>query len=110
MTYQLSSENEAFLQRQVALGAFKDPSKGLNVAIEVLRVQAEPCTEGDMENSASDEARLEDFFGPNVNIEAIRAKLRIAEEQSARGESAPLDLDAVKREVRRRLAAAGITD
>ena len=42
------------------------------------------------------------------DLNAVRRKLRIAEEQSARGEARPLDIEEVKREVRKRLAAVGI--
>ncbi len=43
-------------------------------------------------------------------LASARAKLREAEEQSARGESTLLDADALKSAIRERLAGEGITD
>ncbi|MFO0948552.1 MAG: type II toxin-antitoxin system ParD family antitoxin [Planctomycetota bacterium] len=41
---------------------------------------------------------------------SLRAQLRVAEEQSKRGESGPLDAEATKRAVRERLAQQGIVE
>jgi hypothetical protein len=43
-------------------------------------------------------------------LEEVRAKLREAEEASARGESGPLDLDALFARVDKRLDAEGIPE
>jgi len=43
-------------------------------------------------------------------LEELRATLREAEAQSARGESGPLDVEDIIRRGRARLAAKGITD
>lgn len=42
------------------------------------------------------------------DLNALRQKLKIAEEQSARGESRPLDIEQFKQELRSRLAEVGI--
>jgi hypothetical protein len=45
-----------------------------------------------------------------VNLEQVRALVRAAEASSARGQSAPLDVEDVIRRGRERLAANGIAD
>ena len=42
------------------------------------------------------------------DLNALRQKLKIAEEQSIRGESRPLDIEQFKQELRTRLAEVGI--
>ena len=44
------------------------------------------------------------------DVERLRAELQPALEQSARGESEPLDAEALKKKIRDRLAEQGITD
>ena len=56
------------------------------------------------------EESLERFRKYQRELASAREKLCEAEEQSARGESGPLDAEAVKSEVRKRLAAEGVTD
>jgi hypothetical protein len=53
---------------------------------------------------------LAEFAEYRRELEQLRATLREAEAQSARGESGPLDVDDIIRRGRARLAAKGITD
>ena len=61
-------------------------------------------------NDLTLEESLERFRKYQRELASAREKLREAEEQSARGESGPLDAGAVKSEVRERLAAEGVTE
>ncbi len=56
------------------------------------------------------EESLERFRKYQRELASARAKLCEAEKQSARGESGLLDAEALKSEVRERLAAKGVTD
>ncbi len=56
------------------------------------------------------EESLEQFRKYQRELVSAREKLRQAEDQSARGESGPLDAEALKSEVRGRLAAEGVSD
>ena len=40
MSYEISAENAAFIDEQVAKGAYHDPNEGLNKAVRLLRKQA----------------------------------------------------------------------
>ncbi len=53
---------------------------------------------------------LAEFAEYRDQLQRLRASLREAEAQSARGESGPLDIEDVIRRGRARLAAKGITD
>ena len=53
---------------------------------------------------------VDEFLAYRKSVAAIQNKLGQAQAQSHRGESRPLDVDALKREVRARLQADGITD
>jgi hypothetical protein len=53
---------------------------------------------------------LADFAEYRRQLTELRASLREAEAQSARGESKPLDVEDVIRRGRERLASKGITD
>ena len=56
------------------------------------------------------EESLDRFRKYQRELESAREKLREAENQSVSGLSSQLDAEAVKREVRKRLATEGITD
>lgn len=56
------------------------------------------------------EESLERFRNYQRELVSAREKLRESEEQSARGESRPLNADALKSEIRDRLTAEGVTD
>jgi Arc/MetJ-type ribon-helix-helix transcriptional regulator len=73
MSTSLSPENEQFLSQAVAAGTFHDRGEALDRAVELLRQQ---------------EQLIRDV---NAGIE-----------QAERGETAPLDIDAIKVEVRAR--------
>jgi Arc/MetJ-type ribon-helix-helix transcriptional regulator len=73
MSTSLSPENEQFLIQAVAAGTFHDRGEALDRAVELLRQQ---------------EQLIRDV---NAGIE-----------QAERGETAPLDIDAIKVEVRAR--------
>jgi hypothetical protein len=60
--------------------------------------------------SASVEQLLSDFAEYRRELEEFRATLREAEAQSARGESRPLDLEALFARVDKRLDEQGIPD
>jgi hypothetical protein len=53
---------------------------------------------------------LEEFLACRKSVEAIRDKLKQAHSESDRDESKPLDVESLKREVRKRLEAESITD
>ena len=40
MSYEISSENAAFIEDQVAKGAYRDPNEGLNEAVRLLKRRA----------------------------------------------------------------------
>ena len=61
-------------------------------------------------NGMTLQAALNEFLAYRQSVEAIRDKLGQAQAESDRGESTPLDVDAVKRKVRERLHAERITD
>lgn len=56
---------------------------------------------------ASIDELLGEFSEYRRQLESLRASLRIAEEQSARGESTRLDLEAIFESVHRRIAEQG---
>jgi hypothetical protein len=60
--------------------------------------------------TVSPEEALSDFRERQRQLDLLRAKLQVALDESARGESAPLDVEAVKRDVRAQLASEGIYD
>ena len=64
----------------------------------------------DESESMTLEESLDRFRKYQRELESAREELREAENQSASGLSSQLDGDALKREVRERLAAEGITD
>lgn len=56
------------------------------------------------------EQALQDYSEYRRQLDDFRAKLREAEESSARGDSGPLDLEALMDRVRDRLELHGITE
>jgi len=56
------------------------------------------------------DAALDDFRQQHPQLADLRAKIRVAQEQSQRGESGPFDADETKRAVRDRLAEHGIRE
>jgi hypothetical protein len=55
--------------------------------------------------TVSPEEALSEFRERQSQLEVLRAKLQVALDESARGESAPIDVEAVKREVRAAIAS-----
>jgi hypothetical protein len=58
----------------------------------------------------SPEESVEEFRIYQRQLAELRAKIREAEASSARGESGPLDMEALIARLRERLAKEGITD
>ncbi|MCE9555060.1 MAG: hypothetical protein K8T91_17045 [Planctomycetes bacterium] len=58
----------------------------------------------------SPEESLRDFREYQRQLEDLRSKLAEAERSSQRGQSQPLDMDALKARVRHRLSSEGIVD
>ncbi|MBX3433840.1 MAG: hypothetical protein KF847_11005 [Pirellulales bacterium] len=56
---------------------------------------------------ASLEAAIEQFREHQRQLSDLKDKIRVAEEQSAAGQSAPFDIEATKAALRTRLAAEG---
>ncbi len=56
------------------------------------------------------EESIQRFREYQRELEELRRKLQVAEEQSTRGESRPLDIEATISKVRERLAREGVTD
>jgi hypothetical protein len=56
------------------------------------------------------EDAVQEFRAYQEELERCRREVELAVEQSRRGESRPLDMGALKAEVRRRLAEKGISD
>ena len=56
------------------------------------------------------EESLERYRKFQHELASAREKLKEAEKQSARGESSPLEQDALKSDVRKRLASEGVMD
>jgi hypothetical protein len=65
---------------------------------------------GGGERDAPVDRLLAEFAEYRRELEEVRTKLREAEEASARGESGPLDLDALFARVDKRLDAEGIPE
>ena len=53
---------------------------------------------------------LEEYCRYQRELTDLKDKLRVAEEQSQRGQTGPFDAEETKRQVRERLAEQGITD
>ena len=81
MNISLTPELEELIHRKVASGLYHSASEVIREGLRLLQ-----------EQDALKEYRLEE----------LRREIRVGLEQSARGESAPLDMDAVKEEVRKR--------
>ena len=64
----------------------------------------EECASGS--TSLTPEKAVEKFR----QLQKLREKLAISEEESRQGKAKPLDVDAVKERLRKRLAAEGITE
>ncbi|MEX2169765.1 MAG: hypothetical protein WD851_10670 [Pirellulales bacterium] len=70
MSYEISTENAAFIDEQVAKGVLHDPNEGLNKAIGLLRKQAslidrleQACQQIDNGRYIElDEAGLDEYF------------------------------------------------
>ena len=66
-----------------------------------------------LEGSGDDltpEQSVREFRNYQEELQRLREHLATAEQQSARGESSELDIDAVLQRVRQRLTAEGITE
>ncbi len=61
-------------------------------------------------SDASVDELIEKYRQRRSDLERLRQELKPAFEQSQRGESQPLDADALKKRVRDRLAENGVTD
>jgi Arc/MetJ-type ribon-helix-helix transcriptional regulator len=70
----LSISNEQFLDALVSAGAFVSRSEAINEAVDLLRRREE-----------------------------LRAEIKIGLDQLDRGEGEPLDMDEIRREIRRRI-------
>jgi antitoxin ParD1/3/4 len=81
MNISLTPELEELVHQKVASGLYHSASEVIREGLRLLK-----------EQDALKEYRLEE----------LRREIRVGLEQSARGESAPLDMDAVKEEVRKR--------
>lgn len=79
MNVDLSPENAAYLQQQVALGHFASEQEALNAAITALQKRQQ-------------------------QIEEVRAMLQPALDGLRRGERYPVDAEEIKREGRAKLA------
>lgn len=70
----LSASNEQFLDSAISAGTFVSRTDAINEAVELLRRREE-----------------------------LRAEIKIGLDQLGRGEGAPLDMDEIRREIRRRI-------
>ena len=80
---------------------------GLASELNAFNQFVQQCMNG---SNLSLEESLQRFRQHQRELVNLRHKLNLAEEQSARGESRPLDIDETTSKVRERLAREGITD
>jgi len=62
-----------------------------------------------LSNGSLDKA-VEEFREYQRQLNELKTKLHVAEQQSANGQTGPFDAEATKRRLRERLAKEGITD
>ena len=80
MQVSLSPELERFVEEKLQRGEFASPSEVVSNALSLWKAQEELTPE---------------------DLDQLRAEIAVGLQQSRRGESAPLDMDSVRTQVRR---------